>query len=901
MINGKKIICTVGHSPLDGRVLKRLKSGGADFFRINLSHTDKQDIELKVEELLEKGLNVMLDTEGSQVRTGNLKEIFLEKGQILKIYDSEIICDDSNLFLTPLNIVQKLNIGDLLFLDFNSALIKIVEGYDSEKGFCLAEVIIRGNCGYHKGVHISSLHKLDLPFLSEKDLYAIDLAKRKGLKNFTLSFVRKKEDIEYFKKLYPEANFMAKIETSDAVANIDSILDLSPGLLIDRGDLSREIPFQKIPFVQEMISKKCIDRGKDLFVATNTLERMAFELMPDKSEVSDIIKCLDDGVGGFALTKEIAVGKYPIETLNTLTSLIKNYDHSRNKNVDTPLDFSRNFMLIEPHGGHLINQVEPSPSEATLESMKKLFVKDEVLMDVENIAVGAFSPLKGFMNKKDLLSVLDSYRLSNGTLWPLPVVLQVNNSEGLTVGDKVLLIREREDVAYAILELEEIYSVDKEELVKKWFGTNSEEHPGVTKILTGGDVFLAGKVTLIKRRPHKNKKYELTPRQTREIFSSLGWSKIVGFHSRNVVHKSHEFIQRKSLEKCNGDGLFLHPVIGKKKEGDFESGIIVNSYELLIKNNFEKNPAIFSVLSTYSRYSGPREALFTALVRKNFGCTHFIIGRDHTGVKDFYHPTASQEIFDKFNKEEIGITPVKFGEVRYCENSGDYVETDFLLENKPENTLSISGTQARKVLQLGGKLPGWFMDEEISKMISDKISKREKVFVEKGKVVLITGLSGSGKSTLAIKLKEYLEKRSKKVRIIDGDEIRTKFNPHLGFTREDIETNGAFIKKFCEANITDYDFILVPVIFPFEKSRKLMKDQFNKNFVEIYLDCSLECCRQRDVKGIYKKFYDGEITNLIGADPNTPYEIPSSPDLIISTGDMSEEDCLEKIRDYLKI
>ena len=193
------------------------------------------------------------------------------------------------------------------------------------------------------------------------------------------------------------------------------------------------------------------------------------------------------------------------------------------------------------------------------------------------------------------------------------------------------------------------------------------------------------------------------------------------------------------------------------------------------------------------------------------------------------------------------------------------------------------------------------MDEKISQMISDKIFKKERVFVKKGKVVLMTGLSGSGKSTLATKLKEYLEKESKRVRIVDGDEIRTKFNPHLGFTKEDIRTNGEFIKKFCEANITEYDYIFVPVIFPFEKSRESMRALFGENFIEIYLDCSLECCRQKDVKDIYKKFYEREITNLIGADPNIPYEIPSTPDLSINTEEMSEEECFEKIKEKLEI
>jgi ATP sulfurylase len=253
-------------------------------------------------------------------------------------------------------------------------------------------------------------------------------------------------------------------------------------------------------------------------------------------------------------------------------------------------------------------------------------------MDVEQIALGAFSPLEGFMSQAELNSVLLDYRLPSGVVWPLPILFQVTREEaqrfkeGQTIG---LTMRNTNNDIYGTLKIEEIYTSDLDVLAKKIFGTNDPGHPGVQLFKQRGRFFLSGPVELLKRLPNPSKKYELTPLQTRAIFESKGWSKVVGFHTRNVIHQAHEVIQMTALKDYNCDGLFVHPIIGLKKEGDYAENIIIKSYELMIDRYYPKGKVVLGAFSTYSRYAGPREAVFTALCRKNFGCSHFIVDRNN--------------------------------------------------------------------------------------------------------------------------------------------------------------------------------------------------------------------------------------------------------------------------------
>jgi pyruvate kinase len=737
MIGNTKIICTIGPSSNNPEILGKLKNRGVDFFRINLSHTEEDHIDEKIREIINYGVPIIIDTEGSQIRSGNADEINFSEGGVIKLFGEKIKCDSNNLFLNPEGIIKKLNEGDLISIDFNSVLLRVFDISKITEGYILCEVVIGGIIGGKKAVLVDS-PIFNLPPFSKKDHIAIEIAKRHNIKHFTLSFMEDPESVLKFRRIYPEAIVYSKIESKKGVRNFLEIAKVSDGILIDRGDLSSQVPLEKIPFIQKLIIKRVKDMGKEIFVATSTLEQMSMALKPSKAEVNDIINTLLDGASGIALTKETAVGKYPIETVNMLSVLMKQIDFLNSRDEDDLVMRIANSnyaesdetpgMLIKPHGGKLVNRFFPNYCGIIPE--KKIEIDEETLMDIEQIAVGSFSPLEGFMGKSEAESVANNMRLLDKVVWPLPIVLKIDDETSRDLKESQDVCLSKEGVVYAILHIKEIYNLDKKEIALKVYETLDEAHPGVKKFLEGGNTFLGGEISLIRRRISPNKIHELTPRHTRKIFSERGWSKVIGFHTRNVIHKSHEFIQLEGLKRGLCDGLFIHPVVGKKKSGDFEAEIIIKSYEKMIKDFYPKAKVVFGTLATYSRYGGPREALFTALVRKNFGCSHFIIGRDHTGVGNFYNPQDSHKIFNNFTKEELGIEIIKFDNVFYSDLENKYIHEPDFIDYPEENKMNISGTQAREMLKSGIRPPEWFMRPEISDMIIERIKKGDKVFVE---------------------------------------------------------------------------------------------------------------------------------------------------------------------------
>jgi len=393
------------------------------------------------------------------------------------------------------------------------------------------------------------------------------------------------------------------------------------------------------------------------------------------------------------------------------------------------LDQNISSSLITPHGGRLVSRIlANSPDEKDLASLQQINLDQNKQMEVEQLAIGTYSPLEGFMGQADFRSVLYETRLASGIVWPIPIVLDVTQqiADNLSIGEEVALTNENGEVV-ALLYLEEKYGFDKDEAAVKMYGTNHTDHPGVRMINLMNPILLGGKIKLIRRRNSETKAYELTPRQLRRLFDERGWAKVLGFHTRNVIHKGHEYIQLSAMEAENCDGLLVHPVVGKKKPGDFSPKYIIKSYEKMAESFYPKNKVVFATFATYSRYAGPREALFTALCRKNFGCSHFVVGRDHTGVANYYDPDASHRIFDQF--PEIEIKAVKFGEVFYSKKLGRYVHQNGANGAHDENDkLSISGSQARAMLQTGKMPPDWFMRPEISQILLSAIKNGEQIF-----------------------------------------------------------------------------------------------------------------------------------------------------------------------------
>ena len=745
-----KLIVTLGPSTRREEDLRKVKAKGVDFVRINMSHSSIEDLIYFIDLSIKVGIPFILDTEGSQVRTGNMKRdsIFLEENNEVRIHIDQITGDTKNICLKPSSVIDQIEEGDLIHVDFDTVILRVSDTSSlSCDGYINAKIITGGKLGSNKAVTIDSAmpKNFTLPALTSKDRRSIEIGLEKNVRHIAVSFVRSGACIDLVREVTQNSmQIISKIECIDALENIDDIIDKSDYLLIDRGDLSKEIPIVKIPFVQKIILHKAHLKSKGVFVATNLLETMVEQKKPTRAEVHDTIATILDGAYGLTLAAETAIGRHPMECINMINRLsehsIRHTDtHDRpgsndviiKKLIDTNYltDQEAGSSLVRPHGGKLVSRViKEKPGQSYIDSLVRIELDEAGEMDVEQIAVGTYSPLEGFMGEEELLSVVETMRLPNGTIWPLPIVLDVSIEKAarIAIGQDVALTNNHGQIM-AILNVSEKYCFDSEYVAKHIYGTGDNEHPGVRMIEAMKPVLLAGKISLLQRRHSDAKQYELTPRQVRRLIEERGWAKVVGFHTRNAIHRSHEFIQIKALEEEFCDGLLVHPVIGQKKAWDFHARFIINSYEMMMKYFYPKGKVIFATLATSSRYAGPREALFTAICRKNFGCSHFIIGRDHTGVKDFYEPYASHDIFDEF--PDLGINIIKYGSVFYSSKLQQYVHENDSPHHDESDKLHISGTKVRELLAEKEMPPEWFMRPEISSAIISSIDRGEDVFV----------------------------------------------------------------------------------------------------------------------------------------------------------------------------
>ena len=382
---------------------------------------------------------------------------------------------------------------------------------------------------------------------------------------------------------------------------------------------------------------------------------------------------------------------------------------------------------IEPHGGKLINRVlegeERNEALEKAKSLKSLKVPSRIISDIELIAIGALSPIEGFMVRDDYVSVVENMRLESDLIWSIPITLPVSIeiSQGLSDGEEVALVDEK-DTVVAILELEEKFSYDKEREAIKVYRTTDKEHPGVSVLYNQGEALLAGKINLINRTANiEFPGYRLDPLQTREIFKKKGWKTVVAFQTRNPIHRAHEYLQKCALEML--DGLLIHPIVGETKSDDIPADLRMKCYEELIENYYPKNRSILSVLPAAMRYAGPREAIFHALVRKNYGCTHFIVGRDHAGVGNYYGTYDAHKIFDEFQPEEIGITPLFFDHAFFCKRC-DGMATTKTCPCPPEFHVHLSGTKVRELLKNKQELPKEFTRPEVAKILIEAYSNQ---------------------------------------------------------------------------------------------------------------------------------------------------------------------------------
>ena len=549
--------------------------------------------------------------------------------------------------------------------------------------------------------------------------------------------------------------------------------------------------------------------------------------------------------------------------------------------------------MILPYGNSLVDLIEPRDSElsryaATLPSLR---ISERSRCDLELLATGAFSPLDRFMGQRDYQSVLDSMRLADGTLFPIPLTLPVEG--GVELHHDVAL-RGPDNGLLAVMTVEEIYGWDVDEAAAKVFGTTDRRHPLVAEMDRWGKLNVSGRLRVLALPArHDFRALRRTPAEVRALLEERGRENVVAFQTRNPMHRAHEELVRRAAESVDGV-LLLHPVVGMTKPGDVDHYTRVRTYKALTEAHFEPDRVLLSLLPLAMRMAGPREALWHALIRRNYGANHFIVGRDHASPgAGFYGPYDAQELVAAHAKE-LGVTMLPFQELVYVENEERYEESSKVPPGTA--TRSISGTQVRdEYLGKGRMLPEWFSRPEVAGILRESYPPRNR----QGFCVWFTGLSGAGKSTTAEIVVSRLLEHGRQVTMLDGDVVRTHLSKGLGFSKEDRDTNILRIGFVAAELVRHGGAVVCAAVSPYRATRDTVRAMVGaEHFFEIFVDTPLEVCEARDEKGMYAQARRGLIHNFTGIDD--PYEAPLTPELSIDTVRTSAEDNAGAIVDLLK-
>ena len=521
--------------------------------------------------------------------------------------------------------------------------------------------------------------------------------------------------------------------------------------------------------------------------------------------------------------------------------------------------------------------------------------------DLDLILDGSFYPLKGFLTQKEYLSVCENIHLPSGELWPIPINLDVSEefAETLTLGEEISL-KDQEGVNLAILVVEDIWCPEKLFEADKVFGSTNNEHPGVNYLLNKSNkIYLGGKLIGINKPTFYDFKHlRNSPNELRKIFNKLGWSSVVAFQTRNPLHRAHfELTLRASSE--SEANLLIHPVVGMTKPGDIDHFTRVRCYEAILKY-YSKSTTCLSLLNLAMRMAGPKEAILHGLIRANYGCTHFIVGRDHAGpglkadMVSFYQEYEAQELFTKY-QDKINIQLLKFQNFVFLEDSAEYVPINEVPKNS--SVVQISGTELRRRLNKDLKIPEWFSFPEVIA----ELKKTKPPLHKQGFAVFFTGLSGSGKSTIANALiNMLLEIGDRSVTLLDGDIVRKRLSSELGFSKNHRDINIRRIGFVAMEIVKNGGIAICAPIAPYQKTRDDVREEIEAfgSFIEVYLSTPLETCEKRDRKGLYKLAREGKIKEFTGI--SDPYEIPDNPELILNSENKKVEECASLIMLKLK-
>ncbi|PPB79886.1 sulfate adenylyltransferase [Albidovulum inexpectatum] len=518
------------------------------------------------------------------------------------------------------------------------------------------------------------------------------------------------------------------------------------------------------------------------------------------------------------------------------------------------------------------------------------------ICDLELLMNGGFYPLKGFLTQADYESVVENMRLADGTLWPMPITLDVSDAFAETIepGQDIAL-RDQEGVILAILSVTDKWVPDKKREAEKVFGADDVAHPAVNYLYhTAGNVYLGGQITGIQPPIHYDfKARRETPNELRAFFRKMGWRRIVAFQTRNPLHRAHQELTFRAAREAQAN-LLIHPVVGMTKPGDVDHFTRVRCYEAVL-DKYPASTTHLSLLNLAMRMAGPREAVWHGIIRRNHGCTHMIVGRDHAGPgknsqgEDFYGPYDAQELFRQF-QDEIGIEMVDFKQMVYVAERAQYEPADEVEEGA--TILNISGTELRRRLREGLEIPEWFSFPEVVAELRRRYPPRAK----QGFTVFFTGLSGSGKSTIANALMvKLMEMGGRPVTLLDGDVVRKHLSSELGFSKEHRDLNIRRI-GFVASEITKNGGIAICApIAPYAATRRAVREMIEQfgAFVEVHVATSLEECERRDRKGLYKLAREGKIKEFTGI--SDPYEEPENPELRVDTEGLEVDHCAHQV------